>query len=203
MSTGYQGIQTPGSGASEFSAHAFLVRSILSRIATTTLVQVKAVTNAGGVSPVGFVDIQPLVNQVDGEGNAVPHGTIFRCPYFRLQGGSNAIIIDPQVGDIGAAIFASRDLSSVIATRVVANPGSGRTFDMSDGLYLGGYLGPTPTQFVQFSAAGITITSPTAIQINAPTTTFTGKVIANGHRIDESHTHGGITPGGAITAPVT
>ena len=201
--SGIQGLQTPSSGASEFNAMEFLVRSILSRVATTTLVKVKACTNTGGVSPVGFVDVMPLVNQIDGDGNAVPHGTIYRCPYMRIQGGANAVIIDPQPGDIGVAIFASRDISGVIANKGQANPASGRTFDMADGLYLGGFLNGTPTQFVAFSDGGITITTPTTLTINAPTTTFNGKVIANGHRIDETHTHGGISIGSATTAPVT
>lgn len=214
-SSGIQGLQTPSSGSSEFNAIEFLVRSILSRVATTTLVKVVKCTNSGGVSPVGFVDIMPLVNQVDGEGNAVPHGVIYRCPYQRIQGGANAVIIDPQPGDIGAAIFASRDISAVIANKGQANPASGRSFDMADALYLGGFLNGTPTQYVEFSNAGITITSPTAVTINAPAVTvnapavsivgdtvFTGKVTANGHRIDQSHTHGGITPGGSSTAPV-
>lgn len=202
-SSGIQGLQTVSSGASEFNAIEFLVRSIFSRVATTTLVKVIACTNSGGVSPVGFVDITPLVNQLDGDGNAVPHGTIFHCPYQRIQGGANAVILDPQAGDIGVAIFASRDISGVIANKGRSNPPSGRTFDMADALYLGGFLNGTPTQFIEFSDSGITITTPNALTINAPTTTFNGKVIANGHRIDETHTHGGITPGSSNTAPVT
>lgn len=33
--------------------------------------------------------------------------------------------------------------------------------------------------------------------------TFSGEVTANGHRIDESHTHGGVSPGGGNTGVVT
>ena len=206
---GFRGFQNPNTSASEFNAQAFLIQSMLARLATSTLVQIKAVTNSGGVSPVGFVDILPLVNQIDGEGNAVPHATVFHCPYLRIQGGTNAVILDPQVGDIGVAVFADRDVSSATANRAPANPGSRRRFDMADGLYLGGMLNGTPTQFVQFESGGITITSPSAVTINAPTltvngnTTFNGTVTANGHRIDESHTHGGISRGNSLTDPVT
>lgn len=164
-------------------------------MATSTLVQILSCTNSGGLSPVGFVDVQPLVNQVDGNGVPVPHGVIHNLPYFRLQGGQNAVIIDPQPGDIGMAAFASRDISSVKANRAQANPGSARRFDMADGMYFGGLLNGAPTQYVQFSAAGITITSPTAITLNAPTitanastsftvnapqSTFSAKVTING-----------------------
>ena len=49
---------------------------------------------------------QPLVNMLDGAGDATEHGTIFGLHYTRLQGGANAIILDPQVDDIGwAAVY--------------------------------------------------------------------------------------------------
>ena len=91
----------------------FLISQALNRVSTATLVKVVSVTNAGGLSPVGFVDVQPLVNQLDGAGNAVPHGVLHRLPYFRLQGGADAVILDPKVGDIGMAAFANRDISLV------------------------------------------------------------------------------------------
>lgn len=165
---GYTGTQEPGSGAGDFGALSFLVNQILARISTIALVKIVAVTNNGGVSPVGFVDVQPLVNQVDGGGNATPHGVVYGLPYFRLQGGSNAIILDPQVDDIGMCGFASRDISSVKASKAHANPGSGRLFDMADGLYFGGMLNGTPTQYVAFSSSGIDIVSPTRIRMSAP-----------------------------------
>lgn len=165
---GYTGTQDPASGSGEYGALSFLVNQILAQVQTVTLVKIVAVTNNGGVSPVGFVDVQPLVNQVDGAGNATPHGVVFGLPYFRLQGGTNAIILDPQVGDIGMCGFASRDISSVKASQAQANPGSGRTFDWADGLYFGGMLNGTPVQYVQFVPGGINIVSPTKVTITAP-----------------------------------
>lgn len=163
-----RGQQNPSDGLSEFDALAFLIQQMIGRINTATLVKVKAVTNSGAVSPVGFVDVVPLVNQVDGNGNAVPHGTVHSLPYFRMQGGANAVIIDPQVGDIGIAIFADRDISSAIANKAQSNPGTWRRFSKADGLYIGGFLNGTPTQYVQFSAAGIKLHSPTRITMDAP-----------------------------------
>lgn len=213
MADGYNGFQRPGSASSDFNAIAFLVQSMMNGMATATLVQVKAVTNAGGVSPVGFVDIQPMVNQVDGIGTAVPHGTVFKCPYQRMQGGANAIILDPQVGDIGVAVFADRDISSATANKAPSNPGSSRRFDMADGLYLGGFLNAAPTQYVQFSTAGITIHSPALVKLDAPdvqincatleiaatssaqitTPTFT----VNGNQVN----NGNVTSTGTVQAP--
>ena len=165
---GYRGLQQPTDGSSDFNAHSFLIWQILRTIAGARLVEVKAVTNSGGVSPVGFVDVMPLVNQLDGSDDAVPHDVVHNLPYFRLQGGTNAIIIDPPVGDIGVAIIEDRDISSVKASKAQANPGSKRIFDMADGLYLGGFLNGTPTQYVQFAAGGVSIVSPNKVTINAP-----------------------------------
>lgn len=223
---GVQGTQTYESGGSDYNAIEFIAKYVLNSIATTTLVQVVSVTNDGGLSPVGMVDIRPLVNQVDGFGNAVPHNIIHNCPYFRLQGGANAIIIDPQVGDTGIAVFADKDLSKVInnqlsnsgTTASQANPDSGRRFSYSDGLYFGGCLNGTPTQYIQFNASGITITTPNQITINAPLTTingditlngtfnqtggtnatFSGDVVAQGTSL-HTHTHSGVQSGGSNT----
>ncbi len=192
---GYTGNADPGAGAGEFGALSFLVNQILARVSTVTLVKIVAVTNSGGVSPVGFVDVQPLVNQVDGAGNATPHGVVHNLPYFRLQGGTNAIILDPQVGDIGMCGFASRDISSVKASKAQTNPGSGRVFDMADGLYFGGVLNGIPVQYMAFSASGIDVVSPTRIRhfapiveinastsftVNSPQSNFSGAVIIQG-----------------------
>lgn len=171
--TGYTGLLAPGEGNSQLGALLFLVRSVLLKeVRTIDLVRVVSVTNSGGLEPVGYVDVQPLVNQVDGAGNAVPHGIVHHLPYFRLQGGENAVILDPQVGDIGLAGYASRDISSVKATKAQANPGSARSFDMADGLYFGGVLNGTPKQYIRFGTDGVEIVSPTAIRLTAPDITL-------------------------------
>src|SRR5690606_8068274 len=171
---GYSGYQRPGDGQGEFSAQTFIIGQLLSRLSTATLVRIVSCTNAGGLSPVGFVDVQPLVNQVDGANNAVPHGVVHNLPYFRLQGGDNAVIIDPKPGDIGMAAFASRDISAVKASKKQSNPGSGRAFDMADGMYFGGLLNGAPSQYVRFSAEGIKMFSPAAITLEAPTVEIVG-----------------------------
>ena len=166
---GSLGQQDLASDNSEFNAQAFLVRQMLSRLNIATLVKVKAV-HGTGVAPVGTVDVQPLVNLVDGGGAPMAHTTIYGLPFFRLQGGTNAIICDPKAGDIGFCLFADRDLSVVKATGAAGNPGSKRRFDMADGLYIGGWnMGTTPSRYVQISDAGINITTPNDFQVNAST----------------------------------
>lgn len=162
------GALLPSSTWGEFNNMAFMVQQALGKMQTATLVRIESCTNSGGLSPVGYVDVTPLVNQLDGQGNPTPHVTIYNVPYFRLQGGANGIIIDPQKGDIGVAVFASRDISQVKTTKKQGNPGSHRQYSFADGIYLGGMLNGTPTQYIQFSTAGIRIHSPTRVKIDAP-----------------------------------
>lgn len=180
-----QGQASATSGGSEFNALAFLVQQMLARVNVATLVKVVACSNSGGVSPVGTVDVQPLVNQLDGSGNAVAHVTIYGLPYLRVQGGANAVIIDPQPGDIGIAVFADRDISSVKATKAQANPGSRRRNSMADGLFLGGVLNGAPTQYVQFAPGGINVTDKNAntIVMDSTGVTINGTLFRRDHSV--------------------
>lgn len=203
-----RGIQRPEHGAGLFESVAFLVRSILAGINTATAVKVIACTNSGGLAEVGFVDVQPLVNLLDGDDVAMEHGTIYRCPYMRMQGGSNAVIIDPKPGDLGVVVFADRDISSVVANKARANPGSARRFNWADAIYLGGILNGVPTQYVRFADAGVTIHSPAKVTISAPDvqidcTTF--ELNATGSATITTPTltvNGNVTATGTVTAPV-
>jgi len=150
----------PSSGNSDFNQISFLVQMALAKLSVATLVEVVAVHPGAGLL-VGFVDVMPMVNQVDGAGQAQPHTTIFGVPYFRVQGGANAVICEPQVNDIGFALFADRDLSSVKATGAAANPGSDRRFDMADALYFGGWnMAVQPTAYVQVTQSAINLVLP-------------------------------------------
>lgn len=166
--SGYKGTLTPEKFFGDYNQLLYVIRQVVNKICTLTLVKVISVTNNGTDAAVGFVDVQPLVNQLDATGKSVPYPVLNNLPYMRLQGGTNAIILDPQVGDVGLAAFAQRDISNVKSTKAQANPGSDRRFDMSDGLYLGGFLNGVPTQYVQFQDTGITIHSPNKVTIDAP-----------------------------------
>lgn len=166
--TGYAGARSTNDDTSELNAISFVINQILNSRSTVALVLIKGVTNSGGVSKVGFVDVRPMVNQLDGARNAVPHGIVYHIPYFRMQGGTDAVIMDPKIGDIGLAVFADEDISAVKASGQISNPGSLRTASKSDGLYFGGFLNGVPEQYVQFSAGGINVVSPSKVTITAP-----------------------------------
>lgn len=188
----------------------FIIGQMLGDMQTIALVEVMAVTNEGELSPVGMIDVRPLVHQVTGQQTAVPHGIIYKIPYMRIQGGSNAVILDPQVGDIGMCAFCSRDISTVVATRKAAMPASMRKYNWADGLYLGGFLNGVPVQYIRFAADGIDVVSPTKVRIVAPVTeidgdmtvsggiTSVGDVIAAGVSTS-THLHGGVQTGGGST----
>lgn len=183
----------------------FIISSLINRIQTVTLVQVKAV-KAAGLNPVGTVDVQPMVAQLDGQGGIHHHEIIFNIPYFRLQGGKNAVIIDPQVGDIGMCGFCSRDISSVKNTKKPSSPQSRRKFDYADGLFFGGFLNGTPNQYIFFKDSGIDIVSPSEIKIKASKVTIdapietTSSITSSGDMIaggisQQEHTHPGDSGG--------
>lgn len=144
-----------GDTADDVARTSFIAKQLINRMATATLVLVKAVT-------ADKVDVQPMVAQIDGAGNAIPHGTIHALPWFALRSGAAAFVAPPQVGDIGLAVFCHSDTSAVKKTKKPAPPGSRRRFDWADGIYLGGLLGPTPTSYVRLEPDGsVTIQAAT------------------------------------------
>lgn len=199
---------------SEFNRMDFVVRSIMAQQATTTLVIVRAVEG-------DTVDVQPMVAQVDGAGNAVEHGIIHGLPVWRLQGGTSAVIVVPAVGDIGLAVFASTDISNVKRAKEPTTPGSFRRFDWADGIYLGGLLNAPASQFLRMDDSGVTITAASgqpvtinadSVVINADTASLSGDLTVTGSissgagstfngKPFDSHAHTGITTGGGTSGP--
>jgi hypothetical protein len=160
--------QRQGAGTSQLDVLEFFFRQSAAKLRTATIVKVLAVTNAGELEPVGFVDIQPLVQQVDGIGNVTPLPPVYNVPYLRIQGGTDAVILDPKVNDLGIAVFGDRDLSAVVSAKDQGPPGSLRMHSLADAMYLGGLLNGTPSQYVRFSSGGIEVVSPTKILLSAP-----------------------------------
>lgn len=179
----------PSDFDSEQNGLNFAIQQAMLKLQTSLPVRVMAVRNAGLV-PVGQVDIQVLVDMVDGQGNTVQHGTISNVPYFRLQGGTNAVIVDPSPGDIGMACFCSRDISSVKSVKDAAPPGSWRSHDFSDALYLGGFLNGTPTSYVQITDGGILVHNTSGVKLGDTGADVRRLVDERMLEWANSHTHG-------------
>ena len=155
------------SAANTAGQWAFAFRAAMAKVRTTLPVQVVAV-HGGGLGPVGRIDVQPLVQQVDSAGNVMALPVLYGLPYLRWQGGASAVILDPAVGDIGLVCFADRDVSAVVAAGKQSPPGSNRRFSLADGFYVGATLNAQPTQYVQFdNTNGITIVTPHTFQATA------------------------------------
>lgn len=180
----------PSDFDSEMNRLQFAIQQAMLKLQTSLPVQVMAVRNTG-VSPVGVVDIKVLVDMVDGQGNTVEHGTISNVPYFRLQGGANAVIVDPEVGDIGMACFSSRDISAVKSARKQAPPGSWRTHDFSDALYVGGFLNGAPTSYIQIASGGILVHNSSGVKLGNTGAEVRKLVDERFVELFNTHTHGG------------
>lgn len=202
--------------STEYGALRFVILSMLMKMQTFTVVRVISVSNNGEVAVAGTVDVRPLVQTAQADGTSIPHEIIYGVPYSRVQGGTNAIIMDPQVGDVGVVAFASRDLSGVKSDPSSphgAAPSSARAYDWSDAIYLGAVMWGVPENYVRFPDDGsIEIVSPVKVRISAPaieldgpvtatsTIDATGNVTGQGTSL-HNHRHSGVATGGGNTGP--
>lgn len=184
--------------ASAYNAQDFMIRRLQASINTAEPVRVLAV-DGQGTEPVGFVDVLPLVNLVSGDRQGQRQSALYHLPYLRIQGGKNALLIDPQPGDVGLAVYAMRDTETVKDTRgsAPANPGSERSLSKSDGFYLGGMLNGSPERYIQVDDTGVTVEGVAKIDMHGQTATITAE---NGCTIHADVTiNGNVLINGSIT----
>lgn len=170
----------------------FLIKTLTRDMSTAIPVIVTAV-QTGDTNAAGYVDARPLVAQIDAWGNSLPMASIHHLPYFRLQAGRAAVVIDPVVGDIGLAIFAQSDCSAIKQGQSeTVQPGSWRKFDQADGFYVGGFLNTSIDTYVRLAQDGtVKVKAPGNMTIDAPTVTYTGDIICGGFSY-LGHTHTGV-----------
>lgn len=189
----------PGYGPAEISTEALrqelMIRTLLLGVRTAMPVKVMAVHPGTGTPPtIGTVDVQPLVQTVDGTGKLWSLAEVYGASFLRFQAGGNAVVIDPQVGDIGLAAVCDRDISSVLAAGgALSGPGSARTHHLSDMIYVGSIISIAAiTQYLMFSASGISVVSQQAVTLQAPQINLDGAV---------SQTNGDVTMQTKLTVP--
>lgn len=214
--------------ASNYNAQVFLIETFIRRRVNTCVpVRVDSVEKAGDGSGALYVSATPLICQTDPEGNALPMVSIPRLPYFRLQHGKAAVICDPVVGDVGLAVFAKQDCSKLTGGTEPVSPGSFRSFDMSDGFYLGGFWGKPPETYiwldsesqsikvkakeltidaenVTVNATNVTLNVSSGMTINCPKLKLVGAMDVTGNVMSGSvsmqdHTHNGVQAGNQNT----
>lgn len=196
MSDAFYGQQGQTVPSDEHNLLDFHIRQVLNGARTHMPVQIIAFHPGSGSNSQGTVDVQPMINQVDGQGNQTPHGIIYGIPTLRTQSGGAAIIMDPSVGDIGLMSISDRDMSALKANNgAQSNPGSMRTHDAADGIYTGSILNKTAVnKFIKLSGSGITMGDEFG---NAASSGSAGWNF-NGMTVDSSgnmHTPGRITSG--------
>ena len=172
------------SGASEYNAISFLVEQMIKGMVNTAIpVRVDSCTKPGVGGAAGYVSATPLVQQRGADGKSLQPVSLPQLPYYRVQAGTAAVVLDPQPGDIGLAVFSQQDASNVKAgTSEPVQAGSFRAFDMSDGFFVATHYGQTPTTFVHLDPekGEVTIKAPTKITIDAPQIELKGAVTMGG-----------------------
>lgn len=200
------------SASSEFNVLSFLIEQHIKGINTCELVRVV------NVNTDKTVDILPLLNQIDGLGQAVPQSSVYQIPYGRIQAGTNGLVIEPQVGDIGLCVYCQRDISGIKTIKGQANPLSDRYFSPSDGVYVCSVasLNKEPVRFIHFKQDGIEINGNGNVTVNAVKATIDCPVAINGDLTVNgnvtaagdvkavavsllTHIHGGVTAGDKTT----
>lgn len=181
----------------------YIINNLIANIHTMMPVKILSVTvPADELAPIGRCEVLPLVQQIDGSNNVYPMGKIINVPYLRVQGGSNAIVIDPQVGDIGLCGFCERDISIVKRTGDLSAPDTRRKYDINSAVYMFTMMSGTPTQYIHFLENGINIKTTGDLNINGLIIKADGTLITKDGDTVDKHNHGGVQSGGSNTSPL-
>lgn len=158
--------------------HYFVQALIHSTVNVAIPVRVDSVTlGEGGVA--GWVSATPLITERDNYGKMIKPVSIPKLPFFRYRASTAAVILNPRVGDVGLAVFCHRDISPIApGVNAPHNAGSYRTFDYSDGIYLGGLFGDAPpkTTIVVDPDGELVEVNCKKMVVNAPNITLNGEV---------------------------
>ena len=190
-----QGVAPYNVNNSPYNAISFIIQqAIREQVNTCIVCKVVGVSN-------GYVDVLPLVGQISGKGEAVAPTTLYKLPYMRYHAGIAAVILDPVPGDIGLAVFATKDCSNVKqGTTEPQQPASFRGNSMANGFYIGGFLNQAPSVFVELTQGGaVNITAPGGVSING-NVTVSGDVVASWISL-VNHIHTGDS-GGTTSPPL-
>ncbi len=181
----------------------YIINNLIANIHTMMPVKILSVTvPPDSLAPIGRCEVLPLVQQIDGSNNVYPMGKIVNVPYLRVQGGSNAIVIDPQVGDVGLCGFCERDISIVKRTGELSAPDTRRKYDINSAVYMFTMMSGAPTQYIHFKASGIDIKTTGDLNINGLTIKADGTLVTKDGDTVDKHSHGGVQSGGSNTSPL-
>ena len=157
-----------------YNANNQQIQNDLQKINTVFLARITAV-NGGGTSGSKTVSATPLICQIDANGNKLPSPVLVEVPYYRVQAGTGALILDPVVGDIGVFVCAKRDISNIkngVTDPQV--PASFRSFDLADSIMIATIHTGVASTYIHISPDGqtIEINAPNSLTVNTATATI-------------------------------
>lgn len=147
--------------------HVFVKSIIRNNVNVAIPVRVDSIIRPADSGGASYLSATPLIQQRSADGDALPAVSIPKLRWFRAQHGTAAIICDPKPGDVGLAVFAHQDVSTLTGGNTPVVAGSYRNFDMSDGFYFGGFWGKKPTTFIRIEDSGnVDVTAPVKVTVN-------------------------------------
>ena len=142
-----KGVAKPNDLLDSYNSLIFVINQFIKNtINTVELVRVELINEDG------TIDVIPVVKRETADGTYAENGTIPNVKYIQYQAGTNAVIVKPQVGDIGLLLINKRDISNAQGGIVATN----RMFNPCDGIYLGGVFGlnQNPVNFIEVNETG-------------------------------------------------
>lgn len=141
----------------------FAMKNMIGGLAFIDVARVESVTG-------DTLTIKSLLRGMTTDGDIIENEPVYGVPFLQLRSGKSAVIMTPEVGDIGLIAICDRDITNVKKTKGETTPDNQRSHSYADAVYLTGIasLNSEPQQFAHFYDGGINITSPNKVTINAP-----------------------------------
>lgn len=182
---------------SPFNANNQQIASNIQKINTVFLAKIISVSTKS-TEGTKTVTAQPLICQIDANGNALPSPKLVEIPHYRVQAGAGAFVVNPHVGDIGVFVCAKRDISKIKnGVNDPQTPASFRSFDLADSIMIATIHTETASTYIYIdpdsgtieikapesltvNTATATINASGSTSINSPETTISGHVTIKG-----------------------
>lgn len=216
-----RGIGDVYQATSTFNANNQQIAGNIQKLNTVFLAKIISVSTAG-VGSTKTVTAQPLICQIDANGNALPSPKLVEIPHYRVQAGTGAFVVNPHVGDIGVFVCAKRDISNIKnGVTDPQTPASFRSFDLADSIMIATIHTGTASTYVYIdpdsgtieikapssltvNTATATINASGSTSINSPETTISGHVTIKGGLSvsggEGAHVDGSLTTMGDVVA---
>ena len=169
-----RGIGDVYQATSKFNANNQQIAGSIQKLNTVFLAKILSVSTAG-VGGTKTVTAQPLICQIDANGNALPSPKLVEIPHYRVQAGAGAFVVNPHVGDIGVFVCAKRDISKIKhGVTDPQTPASFRSFDLADSIMIATIHTGTASTYVYIDpdSGTIEIKAPTSLTVNTATATI-------------------------------